>query len=298
MKKYISILRPKDWAKNLFLFIPSFFGGVFFNWENLFLLCIGFISFSCTASCLYIINDYRDIKNDRNHPEKCKRPIASGKIKKPLAIFITTALLTLGFATGYLVDSSHKFLFILGIYFFINLGYSLGLKNIAILDILILSTGFVLRIKAGAVLSDTPVSHWLVIMIFLLALLLVIAKRRDDLLLKISTGNDMRKSVKEYSLEFLNTLLALFSAIIIVAYIMYTIDPATISRLQTKQLYYTSLFVIAGLMRYLQITIVNQQSGSPTKILYSDWFIQASLLCWAISFFFILYLRGAVFFSK
>lgn len=298
MKYYIKLLRPKDWAKNLFLFIPSFFAGNFFVSREILLLLGGFVTFCCFASSIYIINDYRDIEDDRKHPEKCKRPLASGMVQKPAAIIICILLIIAGTIIGYSIDHSFKFLFVIGIYFFLNLAYSFGLKNISILDILILASGFVLRVKGGAIITNTDTSHWLIIMTFLLALFMSIAKRRDDILLKISTGTDMRKSVKGYNLDFLNTMLGLSCAIIIVAYIMYTVDTETYIRLRAYRLYYTSLFVVAGVMRYLQITFVQQESGSPTKILYKDRFIQLTIVLWVASFYVILYLRDVVIFKK
>jgi len=298
MKYYIKLLRPKDWAKNLFLFIPSFFAGNFFISREILLLIGGFVTFCCFASSIYIINDYRDIEDDKKHPEKCKRPLASGMVKKNAAIIICILLIVVGALLGYSVDHSFKFLFVIGIYFFMNLAYSFGLKNISILDILILASGFVLRVKGGAIITNTDTSHWLIIMTFLLALFMSIAKRRDDILLKISTGTDMRKSVKGYNLDFLNTMIGLFSAIIIVAYIMYTVDAETYQRLQAYRLYYTSLFVVAGIMRYLQITFVQQKSGSPTEILYKDRFIQLTIVLWVASFYVILYLRDIVIFKN
>jgi decaprenyl-phosphate phosphoribosyltransferase len=298
MKYYLQLLRPKDWAKNLFLIVPSFFAGQFFVPSRLPQILEGFIAFCFFASSIYIINDYRDIEDDRKHPVKCNRPLASGKVKKGIALYICLCLLVLGCILGWLADSHFLFLFILGLYFVINLFYSFGLKNIAILDILILSSGFVLRVKGGAVISKVDTSEWLIIMTFLLSLFMAIAKRRDDLLLKGATGTDMRKSAKGYNLEFLNTLLGLSSAIIIVAYINYTVSPITVMRLGTYRLYYSSLFVIAGLMRYLQITFVFKKSGSPTEILYKDFFIQITLALWVISIYVILYLRDVTIFGK
>lgn len=298
MKDYIILLRPKDWVKNLFLFVPSFFAGVFFDPARWQLLLMAFVAFSFLASSIYIINDYRDIEDDRKHPEKSKRPLASGKVKKPVAIIICIMLVILGTIIGYVLDNSFRFLFILGLYFFMNLGYCFGLKNIAILDILILSTGFVLRVKGGAIIAEVDISQWLMIMTFLLALFMAIAKRRDDILLKLSTGKEMRKSMNGYNLDFLNTMLGLFCAIIIVSYIMYTVDLSTFQRLKTHRLYYTSLFVIAGVMRYLQITLVKQKSASPTKVLYTDRFIQITIFLWIASFYVILYLRDITVFKK
>lgn len=258
----------------------------------------GFIAFCFFASGIYIINDYRDMDEDRKHPVKYNRPLAAGTVNERSAIVLCILLFIAGCYLGYLADSSLRFLFILGLYFVINLFYSFGLKNIAILDILILSSGFVLRVKGGAVISGVETSEWLIIMSFLLSLFMAIAKRRDDLLLKDSTGTDMRKSMSGYNLDFLNTLLGLFSAIIIVAYINYTISPITVDRLKTYRLYYSAIFVIAGLMRYLQITFVFKKSGSPTEILFKDSFIQVTLALWVLSIFAILYLRDVTIFHK
>jgi decaprenyl-phosphate phosphoribosyltransferase len=285
LRDHIKLLRPKDWAKNLFLFVPSFFAGNFFHLSNIGTLALGFITFSFLASCIYIINDYRDVEDDRKHPVKQKRPLASGKVKKTTAIIICFILFGVAVTLGYFLDPTLQLLFVLMIYFVLNFSYSMGLKNIAILDILILASGFVLRVKAGAIIA------------YLLALFMAIAKRRDDMLLKISTGTAMRKSIAGYNLDFLNTLLSMFSAVIIVAYIMYTVSDMTVVRLGTHRLYYTSVFVMAGLMRYLQITFVAGKSGSPTEILYKDRFIQITLFLWILSFYVILYLRGKTFFE-
>jgi len=289
MKAYIQLIRPKDWAKNMFLFIPLFFSGMFFQTTKLGELAIGFLCFSLVASSIYIMNDYRDIEDDKKHPVKRLRPLASGAVNKSTAIIIAALFLIVGFTVAWFLRD--KFMFILGIYFLMNVGYSFGLKNIPILDIFIISVGFVLRIKAGSVISLIPLSEWLIIMVFLLALFMAFAKRRDDVLLKLSSGDDMRKAVKGYNLEFINTALSLICAVIIVAYLMYTKSPEVEQRLQTYRLYYTCIFVLAGIFRYLQLVFVQQNSQSPTKILYKDRFIQVTILLWVLSFYVILYVK-------
>lgn len=286
--QYLKLLRPAHWAKNAFLFIPLFFAGELTNVDKIIELIKAFVAFSLIASSIYIINDYRDIENDRKHPKKSKRPLASGAVSKPAGLAIFFVCVVLGMATGYFVKE--KFLFVLGIYFVMNIAYSFGLKNISILDIIIVSIGFVLRVKAGGIAANIPVSEWLMIMVFLLALFLAIAKRRDDVLLKIESGMDMRKASKGYNMDFLNVSLALVSAIIIVAYLMYCMSPETMTRFHTYRLYYTCIFVIAGLMRYLQITYVENNTGSPTKILYKDRFVQLTILLWILSFYVLIYL--------
>lgn len=293
--EYLKLLRPKDWAKNLFLFLPLFFGREISNIHKVIAVALGFIAFSCIASSIYIINDYRDREDDRKHPVKCKRPLASGAVSPTAGLVIAAFLIIAGFTLAWFIRD--KFVFVLAIYFLVNLGYSLGLKAIPILDLMLLATGFVLRIKAGSVIAYVPLSEWIVIMVFLLAIFMAIGKRRDDVLLKLSTGADMRKSIKGYNLEFLNVLLALVCAVIIVAYLMYCMSPATIQFLGTYRLYYTCVFVMAGIIRYLQIIYVSADAGSPTKILYKDRFIQVTLLLWIASFFTILYLKDVTIFK-
>jgi 4-hydroxybenzoate polyprenyltransferase len=297
MKHYITLLRPKHWAKNLFLFVPLFFAGKFFELDKIGLLIGGFFAFSFLASSIYIVNDYRDIEDDKKHPEKRFRPLASGAVNKTYSLILSVLLTASGFIIAWLVDESGKFLFITGIYYLMNLAYSFGLKNISIIDILILATGFVLRVKGGAQLAHVNTTEWFIIMTFLLALFMALAKRRDDIMLKLNTGAEMRKSIKGYSLEFLNTLLGLFCAILIVSYINFTVTPAAHQKYGYR-LFYTSLFVIAALMRYLQITFIQNKAGSPTDVLYKDRFIQITLILWAASFFVILYLRDLTFFKR
>lgn len=292
---YLKLLRPKDWAKNLFLFIPLFFASEIFNIHKIIPVFYGFLAFCCIASSIYILNDYRDIEDDRKHPVKKFRPLASGAVRPAYALIIGAILLIGGFTIAWFIRD--KFLFVLAIYFLINLFYSLGLKAIPILDIMILAMGFVLRIKGGSVISYIPLSEWIVIMVFLLAVFMAIGKRRDDVLLKIGTGQDLRKSIKGYNLEFLNVLLALVCAVIIVAYFMYTMSDEVKNRLGTYRLYYTCLFVIAGIMRYLQIVFVVADSGSPTKILYKDRFIQVTLILWIASYISIIYLKEVTLFK-
>lgn len=295
MINYIRLIRPKDWAKNLFLFVPLFFAGLFFNPEMLLRLLGGFFCFSLVASSIYIFNDFRDIEDDKKHPVKKMRPLAAGAVSKTSALVLAFVFFLAGFVFAWMIGD--KFMFVLGIYFVLNLFYSIGLKNIPILDIFIIAIGFVLRIKAGAVIAKIGLSEWLVIMVFLLALFMAVAKRRDDVVLKLSSGSDMRKAVKGYNLDFINTALSLICAVIIVAYFMYTTSPEIINRLKTYRLYYTCLFVLAGIFRYLQLIYIQGDSQSPTKILYKDRFIQVTIVLWIISFYLILYVKNITIFK-
>jgi decaprenyl-phosphate phosphoribosyltransferase len=287
MRPLIKLLRIKQWIKNLFLFIPLFFAGDFFKSDKFEILLAGFLAFSLLASGVYVINDYLDREVDRLHPKKKLRPIAAGTIslKSAWAIIIVLVIAGLGLAL-YL---NPKFFYFLLFYFIMNLGYSFGLKHIAILDLFIVSFGFLIRIYSGGVLAEVGISHWLSIMILLLALFLIIAKRRDDILIQSETGEVIRRSSKAYNLEFINSCLTLLSAVVIVAYIMYTVSPEVTQRFNSEYLFATTMFVIAGIMRYLQITFVEQNSGSPTSILFKDKFLVITIIGWIISFYVIIY---------
>jgi len=284
----IKLLRIHHWIKNLFIFLPLYFAGNLFNTEKFIELIVGFFAFSFIASTIYIINDLKDIEFDKLHPEKYKRPLASGKISARKALFIAFFLFIFGSYLCLIIDK--VFFAIVMLYFILNLAYSFGLKRISIIDIFIIAFGFILRVFAGGVISRVYLSEWFIIMVFLLALFLAIAKRKDDFVLLKNSGNVTRQSAKNYNLEFINSVISMLAGIIIVSYIMYTISEETVEHLGTKYFYFSSIFVIAGVTRYLQITLVENKSGSPTKILYRDPFIGITVLLWIASFFFTLYL--------
>lgn len=287
MKVLSGLLRIPQWIKNSFLFIPIFFAGDLFATDKLVIIFIGALSFSLVASAIYILNDLRDIESDKKHPEKKFRPIPSGEVTVTMATVVLIVCALIGFGITWFLDIN--FLFILLGYFLLNLAYSFGLKKISILDLLIVASGFVLRVLGGGVLAEVPVSHWLIIMIFLLSLVLVLAKRRDDILEFNKSGVALRSSIENYNLDFIHSILTMLSGIIVVAYLMYTISPEISKQFGTDHLYLTTVFVIAGVTRYIQITLVENKSGSPTKILYTDRFLHITLAGWVASFFLIIY---------
>ncbi len=247
----------------------------------------GFVAYSLVASAIYILNDVRDVESDRKHPEKKFRPIAAGKVDVKVAWVVMFVCAIVGFGLSWFLNP--LFTYILSAYFVLNIAYSLGLKRVAILDLLIVATGFVLRVIAGGIVADVFISHWLIIMIFLLSLFIVLAKRRDDILEYNKSGVSLRSSVQKYNLDFIHSILTMLSGIIIVSYLMYTISPEVSLKFGTEHLYFTTIFVIAGVMRYIQITLVENRSGSPTRILYNDKFIHVTLAGWVASFLLIIY---------
>lgn len=281
------LLRVHQWIKNGFLFLPLFFDQRITDLECLAYTFIGFLAYSFTASALYVLNDYQDRETDREHPLKQYRPIASGTISPTFAFSLFLGLLVLAILSSLFLPAS--FIGILGGYFVLNLLYSYQLKHIPILDITLVAVGYVLRIFAGAVICSITPSVWIIVMTFLLALFIAMAKRRDDVLLFIQSGNKNRKVVDGYNLAFLNSAMSIMASVVIVAYLMYTLSPEVEARLNTDQLYLSLLFVILGIMRYLQKALVQEDTGTPTEILYRDPFIQFTLLGWLISIGIILY---------
>ncbi|MDE7401815.1 MAG: decaprenyl-phosphate phosphoribosyltransferase [Muribaculaceae bacterium] len=287
-----SLMRPHQWIKNIFVLIPLFFGGKLFD-----LLCwreaiLAAIAFSFMASAVYCINDLHDLEADRRHPKKKNRPLASGKIRPVEAIFLAVILVLSSFAISYfmLAQAGPKVSLVLLFYFILNILYCFKLKQYAIIDVFIVSFGFVLRLMAGGIACGIWLSPWIVLMTFLIALFLAFAKRRDDVVLYKTEQIKVRKNVIRYNLSFLNQTLGLIGAITIVCYIMYSVSPEVEMRFDNRHVYVTSIFVLAAILRYLQVAIVDQRSGSPTKVLLRDRFIQVCLLLWSLSFVIILYL--------
>ena len=288
MKHFFTLLRPKQYIKNIFIFLPLFFVGQVTNTELFVKASLAFVAFSLSASAVYIFNDYEDIKDDRKHPKKKYRPLASGLISKNFALSLMTILLIMGFSLMAII--SLEALVILFIYVILNISYSLKLKRIALLDVTIIAIGFVLRLFVGSFAYEIPLKIWIVIMTFLLALFLALAKRRDDVQIFTKSGNKMRKSVDGYNLQLIDGTMMVMSAVVIVAYLLYTTSQEIIEKFQNENLYLTTLFVIFGLMRYLQITLVEKKSGLPTETILKDKIMQINLLLWVLSFVWLIYM--------
>lgn len=284
------LLRIKQWAKNLFLFLPLFFVQRIGDSELLLHTLIGFISFCFISSAIYITNDISDRNEDVNHPLKKNRPVVSGKVSVNTAMMISILCAGFSFLLSFFLPAA--FLIFLLSYALLNLCYSLlGLKHIPILDVLIISVGFVLRVQAGASIGFISVSMWLNLVTFLLALFIAFAKRRDDVLIFNSGGAQIRKSIDGYNLKFLDASLGVLAAVIMVCYIMYTIAPEVTARFQSDKLYWSSVFVLAGIFRYLQLTLVEEKSGDPSEILWKDVFLQLTLLCWVVFLVLVIYVK-------
>lgn len=288
LSEYIRLARPNHYVKNGFVWIPLFFGHKLNDLQAVFNTFWAFLAFCLTASVVYALNDLLDVREDRLHPVKKLRPIASGAITAKQATGFLLIFLALAITVS-LIFLSNNLLFILMAYLFLNLAYSFSLKHIAVIDVVCIATGFVLRVFTGGIAAEVPVSHWLVIMVFLLSIFLALAKRRDDLILNAQGHNNGRRSLPNYNMDFVSHGMVAMTSITIVSYILYTVSPEVVSKHGTNQLYLTTFWVVIGFLRYMQLTFVHQISGSPTAVLLRDIFLQVVLVLWLISFYLLLY---------
>ena len=290
IKSFLKLIRVNHYVKNLFIFLPLFFLGQITNTELFLNALLAFIAFSISASAIYILNDYLDIEDDRKHPTKKYRPLASGLISKKEGFFLIGLFSIIGLTI--MANQSIQALILLSSYIVLNIGYSFYLKHIPIVDITIISIGFVLRLFIGSIVTETHLSKWIVIMTFLLALFLALAKRRDDVIHYINTEKKMRKVIDGYNLQLIDGAMLVMASVVIVSYLLYTTSLEVIQRINSEYLYITSIFVILGVLRYMQITFVGNNSGSPTKIFLKDKFIIITILSWISSFVYLIYYNG------
>jgi 4-hydroxybenzoate polyprenyltransferase len=277
----ITALRPYQWYKNILIFAGVVFSANITNWSMIYTACLGFISFCLLSGSEYIINDLIDREQDRIHPVKCRRPIASGSLKTSQIVPILVLLILLFLVLDYLVNTT--FLFISLGYFFLIILYSLKLKHIIILDILVISSGFVIRAIAGCIAINVSISPWLILCTFLLALFLAIGKRRNELSLLIGNASAHRYSLNGYSISVLEQFLNITSASVIVAYMLYTFHT------DNYYLMFTIPFPIYGIFRYLILIHKDGFGGEPEK-LFTDKALLINLVLWVISILIILYL--------
>ena len=294
MNNILKLIRPHQWLKNVFVLIPMFFGGSLLDPEDIRASLLTFLAYSFVASSVYCFNDINDIEADRRHPVKCKRPLASGAVSMGTAWMLMALMFVLAaLMTALLGDRGHilKVGGVLLFYYILNICYCAKLKQYAIVDVCIVAFGFVLRVLAGGFATDITLSKWLVLMTFLLTLFLSFAKRRDDVLRMNETGEPPRKNTIRYNLTFINQAITITASVTLVCYIMYTVSPEVVARLGSDLLYLTSVFVLLGLLRYMQITVVDKKSGDPTKIMLRDRFTQLVVMLWALTFLILIYIK-------
>ncbi|HLH42996.1 MAG TPA: decaprenyl-phosphate phosphoribosyltransferase [Bryobacteraceae bacterium] len=274
-------MRPAQWVKNGFVLVPLVFSAHLTDARLMMREAAAFAAFCLVASGIYLWNDCLDWKSDLEHPEKRTRPIPSGQLSAPLAAACGAALLALGVGSGLALGSSMGLL--LAGYAAMNILYSLRLKHLAIVDLMSIAAGFVLRVVAGAAAIGVEASHWLLMCTFLLALFLGIAKRRQELVLLAGDSARHRKVLDDYTIGWLDQAGTVVSAATIVAYALYTVAPETQARFGTDRLIYTLPFVIYGMLRYLQLAHRGDRTGNPTGALLADKPLLVCLAGWVLA---------------
>jgi len=271
----VQALRPKQWVKNGFVFAPLLFGKQFLRADKIRDAALAFVLFSAMASAIYLVNDILDLERDRAHPVKRNRPIASGRLPVPVAA-LAAALLGGGalFAAFKLLPG---FGAILVVYAAINIGYSLGLKHVVIVDIFAIAIGFVLRVFGGAVAVDVEASRWLLTCTIFISLFLAACKRRGEIAL-VGDSTATRAVLASYSIGFVDQIINLSATATVLTYALYTLDPVTIAKLGTRDLIFTLPFVIYGVLRYMHLVQHKGGGGSPTEALLRDKTMQLTVL--------------------
>lgn len=278
----LKLMRPKQWTKNVFVFGALFFAQRLFDLGAVASVLQTVIAFSLISSSVYVLNDLVDIEKDRQHPKKRLRPLASGAVSRKagalLGVTLLLAALGLAWSVGLPV------LTIVASYFLLNIAYSFGLKNIAMLDLFIIALGFVFRVLSGAYAIPVEPSPWLLLCTLLLALFLGICKRRSEFVILQDGASGHRKNLGEYSEKLLDQLIGIVAAITIMAYSLYTLD-SPVGHLMI----YTIPFVIYAIFRYLFLVYRRDEGGEPAEILLGDRPFIASCLLWGFSAFLVSY---------
>lgn len=274
--------------KNVFIFLPLFFSAEILDPVKFLNTLIVFFGFSLVTSCIYIINDIFDLEYDKIHPEKKFRPIAAGKISIRTAIILGVIIAAAGF---YLINliSFYSLLLTL-LYFTLNFFYSLILKHIPIIDFVVISLGFVIRILIGGEINDIALSQWIIVMVLLLSIFIAVSKRRDDVYLYEMNDKINRRVVTKYTTEFMDKILTIVSSVLIVSYLLFITSKEIIDRYESEYLIVSFLFVLIGVFRYNHLTYVYHMTGSPIRLLFKDKFLQLCLLFWFATFFVVIYL--------
>lgn len=281
-------MRPQEWVKNLLVFAGVIFSGSLLELHDLWVSTLGFFVFCAASSGIYIFNDLCDIKSDRAHPIKSTRPLAAGELNLNLACISMVALFAAA-AAGSLALSS-RFALVIVVYLAACVAYSLQLKNVVILDVILIASGFVLRAISGAVLIDVTISEWLIICTSMVALLVGFGKRRHELMLLRSAASSHRKNLSEYSVRFLDSIMAICAGAALITYALYTRADETVARVGSQWMLVTIPFVVYGVFRYLFLIHQRNAGGDPVKILFRDRPTALNLLLWLIAASLVVYL--------
>jgi 4-hydroxybenzoate polyprenyltransferase len=280
-------LRPAQWTKNLLVFAGLIFGRKLFMPSAIAAAVMAFAIFCCLSGAVYLINDVLDRGNDRRHPLKAKRPIASGAVSVKAAVATAVALAAGGLAAAFGLNA--RFGMTAAAYTALLVLYSGSLKHVVILDVLTIAIGFVLRAVAGATAVDVQISHWLLVCTILLALFIALAKRRHELTLLAADASGHRPILGEYSPQLLDQMIGVVTASTLIAYVFYTISPETEQKFGTPLLGLTIPFPLYGIFRYLYLVHQRAGGGSPADLLLTDRPLLACVALWALMVALIIY---------
>ena len=286
MRNYIKLMRPKHYIKNFLIFFPLVFSGNFFQKELLVSCIMCFFAFCLSASIVYIINDIKDKEKDKLHEKKKNRPIASGKVSVKNAIVLAILLFFLSYffqvlASNKLLDFSYLYILL---YIILNIGYSLGLKNVPLLDVAILVSGFLIRVLYGASIVDVEISNWLYLTVISAAFYLGFGKRRNEIK---KVGNKSREVLKYYNKDFLDKNMYMCLSLTIVFYALWTVDPINVAK-ASNMLIWTVPFIMLILMKY-SMNIENDSFGDPVNVVLEDKVLIITIILYGITVMSLIY---------
>ena len=283
-----SSLRPQQWVKNGFVFAALIFSRSITDWHRNTRVTAGACLFCLISSAVYLLNDILDAPEDRKHPSKKLRPLASGRLGVGTAALTAMILAVLALGGAWVLDRT--FFIIVAAYALINVLYSWVLKHIVLLDVFVISTGFVLRVVSGGVIIHVEISPWLVVCATLLALFLALSKRRHELVALGKEAGNHRSILSRYSPYFLDQLIGIVTASTVMSYALYTLSSDVQTKFPGKRLDLTIPFVLFGIFRYLYLVHQNEEGGNPTRLFLTDSVLLSVVLLWAASVIFIIYL--------
>ena len=273
-------MRPKHWVKNFFVAAPLVFAHKLNDSAAVYQAILAFIGYCSIASSIYVLNDYIDLDRDKAHPVKKHRPLPAGKVTTRAVLALGAFLMMLGIIISLSLNQNYRL--VLGAYFAMNVAYSNWFKQAVILDVMVIATGFVLRVLAGSAAIDVPASSWLLMCTFLLALFIGFGKRRHEIVVLEGQADNHREVLTHYSPYFLDQMISVVTASTVMSYALYTISPDTIRKFGTENLIFTTPFVLYGIFRYLYLVHQKEQGGDPASIVFSDKPLMLNIIFWGL----------------
>lgn len=285
IKAILQLMRPKQWIKNFFVFAAIIFSGNLLNLNLLKINIVTFILFCLTSSTIYVLNDIVDLEKDQKHPEKRKRPLPSGKVSKNTAIILDIVIFLVVMVTSYKFVS-YRIMLIYMTYIITNIMYCFKLKNVVILDVMLITLGFVLRVESGSIATGVRVSPWLFLCTILLSLFLALNKRKSEIITLKDKRGSHRKILEDYSIELLDNMLTIVTPSILISYCLYTF-----SSVQSRSMMYTIPFVLYGIFRYQYLMTKNNIGGKPEDVFQKDIPFLVDIILWVLSIGVIIYMK-------